>query len=338
MNPLSGLERPYSAGNKWITVQSELKGISGENKEIKLEIMGDGMPRAVAFFDIDKTLAHLDFLYKEAINNIFPGNDADEIIETFIKGFRLGNSFREFDRMHNIYSEGKIEWKDPEVYIKERLNLEQEKIDSIGNIIHDRAALYLKLYGEEAAKIADRIFISNPEHFLSAQIGPLYTLLEIYKWQGVLMFGFTANAASFVKRLAVYLKLSDYFLDIATDETMEGGGKEIAVGKMLEIARNKGILIPKEQLIFVGDSIRGDIGSGVHFCKNNMGFKGYGILVVEDAVALNEIRHLVNTDEYINSIIKMIPTYAFVVNDVPKNKEGNPSLLSADMDKFFFRL
>lgn len=338
MNPISGLERPFVAGNKWITLPSELKDLSEKNTEIKIEIMGDGMPRAVAFFDIDKTLAHLDFLYKEAINNIFPGNDADEIIETFIKGFKLGNSFREFDRMHNIYIEGKTEWKDPEVYIKERLNPEREHIDSVGNNIHDRAAFYLKAYGEEAAKIADRIYSTDPEFFTGARIGPLFTLLEIYKFEGTLMFGFTANAASFVKRLAIYLKLTDYFLDIATDETMEGGGKEIAIGKMLEIAKNKGIMIPKEQLIFVGDSIRGDIGSGVHFCKDHPGFKGYGILVVEDIPALIEMRHLVNTDEYINSIIRAIPIYAFVVKDVPKNKEGKPSLLSVDMDKFFFRL
>jgi len=39
------------------------------------------------------------------------------------------------------------------------------------------------------------------------------------------MVGFTANAKVFVDELAKYLKLSDIFLDIATDETMAGGWK-----------------------------------------------------------------------------------------------------------------
>jgi phosphoglycolate phosphatase-like HAD superfamily hydrolase len=338
MNPLIGFERPYIGGNKWIVITSNLKDISEINTEIKIEIMGDGMPRSIAFFDIDKTLAHLDFLYKEAINNIFPGNNEDEIIETFIKGFKLGNSFREFDRMHSIYSEGIVKWKDPEIYIKERLNPNIESIDSVGNYIHDRAANYLKLYGKEAAGIADRIYLTNPEFFSSSKIGPLYVLLEIYKRQGVPMFGFTANADTFVKRLSVYLNLSDYFLDIATDETMEGGGKDIAIGKMLTMAESIGIILPKEQLVFVGDSIRGDIGSGVRFCKYNKGFRGSGILVVEDEPSLVQMRHLINTDEYIYSIIRSLPTYALVVSNVPKNRDGNPSLLSTAMDKFFFRL
>lgn len=37
---------------KWISVQSELEGIDGKKKDIQIELMDDGMPRAIAFFDI----------------------------------------------------------------------------------------------------------------------------------------------------------------------------------------------------------------------------------------------------------------------------------------------
>ncbi len=321
-----------------ISIISELKKVDGSLADLTIQVVGGNTPVAVAFFDIDKTLAHLDILYKEAIHKLFPNEDKDELIDTFIAGFKLGNSFREFDRMHCIYVEGKKAWKDPEIYIKERLNPMTEEIDGEGSEVHNRAREYLAHYGREAANIADELYTENPEIFKEARIGPLYVLLEIYKTNGILMFGFTANAKTFVEKLAMYLGLTDYFVDIATDEMMEGGGKEIAIKKLLAILEAKGFSIPKEQLIFVGDSIRGDVGSGALFCKNNLGYRGYGILVVTDEKALIEIKHLVNTDEKINEIISIIPTYAFVTKDVPYGPNGKPSLLARDMPKFLFKL
>ncbi len=323
---------------KKIKLNSNLLNVNGISSELVIEVVGESTPIAIAFFDIDKTLAHLDILYKEAIHELFPNTDKDELISTFIAGFKLGNSFREFDRMHYIYTEGKVEWKDPEVYIKERLNIDRETIDKKGSEDHERASDYLSNYGEVASQIADKLFKEDPSIFSKAKIGPLYALLEVYKMNGVLMFGFTANAQAFVKKLAMYLGLSEYFLEIATDEMMEGGGKEIAIKKLLTIAEGKGLQIPKEQLIFVGDSIRGDVGSGAFFCKNNIGYSGYGILVLEDKHSLLEVRRLVNTDKYINEIINLIPTYGFVVEGVPKKLDGTPSLLARDMPNFLFRL
>lgn len=323
---------------KIINIISELKRVDKSEAAISIHVVGGNIPVAVAFFDIDKTLAHLDILYKEAIAKIFPNKNKEELIETFLAGFKLGNSFREFDRMHSIYIDGILKWKDPEIYIRERLNIHREDIDVSGNEIHDRAAEYLQQYGVAASEIASQIYENNREIFNSARIGPLYTLLEIYKRSGILMFGFTANARVFVEKLSMYLGLSDYFLAIATDETMEGGGKEIAIEKLLLLAENKGLEIPKEQLIFVGDSIRGDVGSGAMFCKNHNGYSGYGIVVLENDQTLIDIRHLVNTDKHIHSIISLLPTYGFVVSDVPCTEDGKPSLLARDMPKFLFKL
>lgn len=321
-----------------IQIPSELMAVDGSNPILKIRAVDKKLPTAIAFFDIDKTLAHLDILYRDAISMIFPNEDKDELIKTFIGGFKLGNSYREFDRMHCIYVEGKSEWKDAEKYHEERLEPFKELIDVPGSEFHTRSAYYLKQYGECAAKIADGIYKTNPEIFMEAEIAPLYALLDMYQLNGVLMFGFTANASEFVAKLAMYLGLSNYFLSIATDETMAGGGKEIAIRKLLDKVEERGLIIPKEQLIFVGDSIRGDIGSGALFCKNNLGYAGMGILVVDDMDMLLQIRHLINTNESIHDIVSTLPTSAFVVNSVPKDTNGHFSLLDRGLDKFLFRL
>lgn len=324
--------------NDSISLISNLRSIDSSLNKIEIAVIDNNMPLAIAFFDIDKTLAHLDILYKEAIHKLFPNENKEDLIKTFLAGFKLGNSFREFDRMCGIYLDGKKEWIDPETYIKERLNIFHEAIDGVGNDIHDRASMYLNKYGNEASTIADELYRTTPEIFQNAKIGPLYVLMEIYKMNGIMMFGFTANARVFVEKISTYLGLSDYFVDIATDETMEGGGKEIAISKLLEVVELKNLKIPKEQLIFIGDSIRGDVGSGALFCEKNPGYRGYGIVVLTDENSLIEVKHMVNNDKYIHNIISKLPTYGFVVNNVPINVNGKPSLLARDMPKFLFRL
>ena len=321
-----------------ISLTSNLKKVDGSASNLELAVVGDTMPIAIVFFDIDKTLAHLDLLYEQAIHELFPNVNKEELIKTFLAGFKLGNSFREFDRMCGIYIDGHADWKDPELYLRERLMVAKEIIDTKGTAAHERAANFLAKYGIIAASIADELYKKNPEVFQNAKIGPLYVLMEIYRMNGVMMFGFTANAKVFVETLSKYLGLCDYFVDIATDETMEGGGKEIAIKKLLEIVESKNLLVPKEQLVFIGDSIRGDIGSGLAFCKNNPGYKGHGIVVLEDVKALIEMRHLVNYDQYVQSIVSSMPIYGFVVSDVPVDSQGKPSLLDRNMSKFFFKL
>jgi phosphoglycolate phosphatase-like HAD superfamily hydrolase len=307
-------------------------------KKLAIRINEERVPETIAFFDIDQTLAHLEPIYREAIAGIFPEVDKDELTETFVRGFKLGNSFREFDRMYHIYEKAAVSWKDPEIYIKERLNEARGLIDSPGNLAHTIAVEYIKAYGQQAAKIAEEKYKTHPEFFNLAKIGPLYKLLEIYKRSGFLMFGFTANTSYLVSRIAPYLGLDEYFLDIGTDEMMEGGGKEVAIERLLGVAQSQGFRLEGSELIFVGDSIRGDIGSGVKFCQKDPGFKAKGILVLEDAKALLEMRHLVNTDPYINSIIRFFRVFGLVVSDVPVNQDGLPSLLAREMDKFLFRL
>ena len=91
---------------RWVTVKSSLLSLDGTQKDIKIEIMEDGMPKAMAFFDIDGTLAHLSAIHGQAIKELFTDADPEELEQTYYAGFKLGNSFREFDRMKRIYSDG----------------------------------------------------------------------------------------------------------------------------------------------------------------------------------------------------------------------------------------
>jgi len=330
---ISGLE-----DKKWINILSELEGIDGKKKDIRIEIMEDGNPRAIAFFDIDGTLAHLSAIHGKAITKLFPDQEPVELEATYYKGFNLGNSFREFDRMRGIYIDGHLEWKDPEAYLKDRFIPHAEEIDQPGHSSHNISAAILEEYGKVAAQICDELYKTNPEEFEKSNIAPIFKLAQMYTRLGIPMVGFTANAKIFVDKLAKYLKLSDIFLDIATDETMAGGGKEIAIHYLIDKIESKGISIPEGRMIFVGDSLRGDIGTSLTARGKNAGIFGQGILVLKDKNALIEIEKQINADPKLRHIADNIDVYGFVVEDVPFDEKGNPILLSRFRDKFLKKL
>jgi len=334
-NTISGPEK-----KKWINVSSELEGVDGKKKDIKIELMEDGKPRAMAFFDIDGTLAHLSAIHGKAIAELFPDQEPVELEQTYYRGFKLGNSFREFDRMRGIYIDGHLEWKDPEIYLKERFNPHAKEIDEPGHLAHNIAAGILKEYGEIAAKICKELYEENPEEFTKQNIAPIFKLAQLYGKLGIPMVGFTANAKVFVDELAKYLKLSDIFLDIATDETMAGGGKEIAIHHLISLMESKGIPMPKgkEQIIFVGDSLRGDIGTSLKARERNEDISGQGILVLKDKNELIEMKKKISTDPELQHIVASMKVQAFVVDDVSLDENGNPILHSSYQKEFLKRL
>ena len=338
-NPLESFDNNSGIQEKkWISIQSELESLSGTKKEIKIEIMEDGKPRAMAFFDIDGTLSHLSAVHGPAIKKLFPKQDKNELEETYYKGFKLGNSFREFDRMRGIYIDGYVEWKDPEVYLKERFIPNAKEIDEPGNFSHDVAAEILKEYGKCALLVCDELYKNNREEFKKTNIEPIFHLAKIYSRLGIPMVGFTANAKVFVEKLAKYLNLADIFIDIATDETMAGGGKEIAIDYLINKMEQKGIKVPKDRLIFVGDSLRGDIGTSLLAKEKDPELKGQGILVLKDKEALLKIKKQINEDPKLNEMVRSINVHGFVVDSVPLDERGEPMLLSRFHDEFLEKL
>lgn len=324
----------------YLKVNSNLLGLGGSHKEISITITEDGTPRAIAFFDIDKTLAELKNIHGQAIKALFKevfDQEFSGIEEIYFKGFRLGNSFREFDRMNGIYADGYKEWIDPEIYIKERLDYKKEDIDSEGTDDHKIAKMYLDRYVEIASKIADETFIKNPKEFESSKIMPVMALAKFYKILGIPMFGMTANGKKFVETIAKYLGLADLFIDIATDEDMVGGGKEIIIPKLIKRLEDKGVKVSKEKLVIVGDSLSGDIGSGYRYKDDQNEIFIKGILVLKNMDELDQIKKQIAGNNELKKIIQNTDTEAFVVENVKIDGNGVPSLFSSQLN-FLFKL
>jgi len=308
--------------NHVITVKSELPDVFGDKAEFVLTIDEDGKTKAIAFFDIDETLAHLEFIHEKAIAELFSGNDSRELIETYRAGFRLGNSFREFDRMYGIYCEGKNEWEDPEVYRKDRLILHQSEIDTPKNEAHERAAEYARRYSAAAAMVAQQEYIKSPERFGEAKTRPIFELAASYKQLGIPMVGLTANGREFVLALGKYIGLFDLFIDIATDEDMAGGGKEIAIKNVMSRLEAKGIPISSDRLIIVGDSLRGDIGSGVRL--NDPKVHVVGVLVVADRDELALAKKQIAEDPELKNIANRVKLRIVLTDEISNEASQFP--------------
>jgi phosphoglycolate phosphatase-like HAD superfamily hydrolase len=240
--------------------------------------------------------------------------------------------------MIGIYVDGHNEWKDGEVYLKERFNQHAKEIDEPGHLAHNIAAAILKEYGEIASQICDELYKNSPEEFTKQNIAPIFKLAEMYGVLGVPMVGFTANAKVFVDKLAKYLNLSSIFLDIATDETMAGGGKEVAIHHLINLLESKGIPMPMGRLIFVGDSLRGDIGTSLKAREKDEGIFGQGILVLKDKNELIEMKKKISSDPELRHIVDSINVQGFVVDDVPLDEKGNPVLHSSYRKEFLEKL
>ena len=91
-------------------------------------------------------------------------------------------------------------------------------------------------------------------------------------------------------------------------------------------------------MIFVGDSLRGDILTSLIAHKNDSQISGQGILVLKDKNALIQIKKQISEDGYLKSMIETISIYGLVVNDVPLDEEGKPILLSIFKEKFLEKL
>ncbi len=152
------------------------------------------------------------------------------------------------------------------------------------------------------------------------------------------MVGFTANAKILVDRLAKYLRLSDLFIDIATDEDILGGGKENAVFYLIKKMESKGIAVPKDRLIFVGDSLRGDIGIGLAAREKDREIKGQGILVLKNREALVEVKREISKDPALRALVDSIDIHGLVISNVPLDETGKPMLLSRFKSQFLEKL
>lgn len=270
-------------------IQSDLEVFDGgkwEKPQIEIKLGADGKPKALAFFDIDKTLAEFGFIHGEAFKklfaDVFPDEDPNEMTEVYLGALGLGTTYRVFDRIKRIYgAEKRAEFKDPNKYL-EWLKDHQAEVDEAGPD-HDWAAKYSKLHSQMGAQTAEKLFEESPEIFEQAKIKPVFQLVKIMKRMGIPMAVMTANDAPFAKAIGRCLGLGENFISLVHQKDFEGSGKDVAIEVLVKKFEEKGISIPAD-IAVVGDSLAGDIGSGAKFMEKHSEFKLRGIYVGEGDV------------------------------------------------------
>ena len=101
---------------------------------------------------------------------------------------------------------------------------------------------------------------------------------------------------------------------------------------------SKSIRVPKDRLIFVGDSLRGDIGSSLIAKNKNKKILGQGVLVLNNKKELIQIKKQISKDPKLKMVTDSMNIYGLVIEDVPLDEEKNPMLLSRFADKFLEKL
>lgn len=318
--PLLGYER--------VAVTSKLAGPNGEHAELKVAVSkDDGCLREVNFWDLDMTLIKAEQFHGLAVEQIFPEAATDDasredLHQTFFAGFKLGNSFREWDRMWRIYREGQVQYRDPAVYAREFLgdsNPKRALIDEPGHPegFHERANEILQRYGAIAFGIMEAEYKRDPENFRREFVIPeMMQLLAEKTRLGQVNVYMTANQRDFARGLVAFLGLSEYGLALATDETMAGGGKEIAIEKLIVELAEMGLRVNRARATAAGDSIKGDVGSGTRAMLRS------GILVTKNSGQVEAIKKLATTDPEISRILHETEVDAVSTEEVPQSRLG----------------
>lgn len=320
--PILGYER--------IPVTSKLAGPNGEHVELKVAISkdkDDGCLREVNFWDLDKTLLRAESIHAATVDKIFPQFAQDEMSRVelhrvYFAGFKLGNSFREWDRMHRIYGEGQDQYKDPKIYEQEFMgdnNPKRALIDEPGHPegFHERANEILQRYGAMAYTLMELEYEKDPKTFqVNFVIPEMIQLIQEKTRLGQVNVFMTANQRDFARGLVAFSGLYQYGLALATDETMAGGGKEIAIEKLLHELGAMGLKVNRIRAAAIGDSIKGDVGSGT-----KTGLRS-GILVAEHSGQVEAIKQSAVTDPEISRILGETEVDAISTEEVPKSRFG----------------
>jgi phosphoglycolate phosphatase-like HAD superfamily hydrolase len=324
---------------KFISIQSNLENAEGKHEIIKIKLGEDGKPRALVFEDIDKTLLHLEPTYKEIRKKMWPEAVARDGLEEFSKvhldGFRLGTMWRELYRIYGIYSLGKEEWKDANIYQKDFLakGKEGEHIDKPGDEYHEFSNGLLEKFDEIASKTVEEQAKENPHFFDDAKIGPMYKFNTILKRLQIPIVGMTANPRKFAEALCKYSGLAEVFIVCATDTDVPGT-KEYKVKWSIEDLEKKGLPIPYSALMGVGDSDKdaGSVSRYKELVKNeHPDVDGSGVIVIANDEELEDAVEKLKG-------IKNIKIHSFNYNKVPVDKNGDAEFFSKDRGQYYQEL
>ena len=323
-----------------VNITGRLENSSNKQIDFSIKLESDGKPKLVVFEDIDKTLLHLEPTYNEIRKNMWPEAVEKDGIEAVSKvhldGFRLGTMWRELYRMYAIYTLGKVEWKDANIYAEEFLapGKDGENIDTPGDIYHEQSDELLKKFDDIAEKTVEDQAKTNPNFFDDAKIKQTYKLNSLYKRLGVVVVGMSANPRKFINALCKYTGLADSFLDCATD-TDVSGTKEYKMQWLIKRLEEKGLSIPYDRLLVIGDSPLGDVGSASRFQKlvkhEHPEVSASGIVIIESDEEMKSAIDKLNETTDIN-------IHTLDYTKVPENKDGDQELFSKGRDEFYKKI
>ncbi len=308
---------PKAEKQERLVVTSELERPDGTHPEFHIDVLSDGKPKIIAFWDVDKTLVNLEgpmrairpAMWPEA----FEKDDLEEVSAVHLAGYQLGNMWRELYRMYGIYTQGKRQWNDPAAYEADFLapGKDGEHIDKAGDSYHEFADKLLQRFDGIATRVIDEQYQKDPHTFDHEKIKPMYHLAEVYRRLGNPQVGMSANPRGYIRAVCKYLGLSEYFIDCATD-TDVAGLKEHKMKYLTAALEAKGIQVPYDRLVIVGDSPTGDVGSGprfrelMHKEKPAINVVARGLLVVENAEALRAAEEKIGHDPELRQLVETL--------------------------------
>ncbi len=260
----------------------------------------------------------------EGIRGIFPEvNDIAELERVYEAGWKLGNSYREWDRMFRIYRQGEVQWKDPEEFRKEFIADESKRklLDEPGHTEkwHERAGEILADYDLKTKVILERMYKEDPEFLKGDTFNMAATrhLLEAKTRLGELSVFMTANPRGLAEGLVRYTELYKYCFAVACDEDMIGGGKEIAIEGLIRKIGSAGLVVPRDRLVAIGDSERGDVGSGFKLMQKG-GYTFQGVLTRNTMSEVDVFKEAARTDPDLREMLEKMEVTTVANNDVPK--------------------
>ncbi len=309
---------------KRVDLPSLLTGPDGEHATLSIAIdTADGKARRVNFWDLDKTVLWAHDVHLTAVLKMFPeaaAKDPKDLQDTSEAGWRLGNSYREWYRLYKIYTEGRNEYRDVEAFRKEFIENEEnrKRIDGTGHEWHDIAAEILARYDIEASSVLSDLHESGKlgEEFL---MPAMVHLLDAKTRLGEINTFMTANPPGLAQALVQYSGLWKYGFDIASDHDMVGGGKEIAIEHLIRRIDELGIQLGRVCHIVLGDSKRGDVGSGYKLMKEK-GYTVAGVLVRKDLAEADLFKQAASSDPQLREMMTKMDFTLVASDDVPKIK------------------
>lgn len=332
-----------------VEVPSLLRGPNGEQATLKFAVRpGTRRLVRIVILDVDGTVLDATEPHKAATAAAYPHIPIEQSWPIFHAGFKLGNSYREHHRgslLWPVDGPGDSRYEDPAVYHREWIADEERRVrvDTPGYPEHEAADQRLQVYGPAGGNSlyqmhcspSGRKFLEEPPFLYDRVVH----IVQRFASLGYVILFATANHPVFADAMMKYVgDFWKYGYAIAPDPWMQGGGKEVAILKLLDLLIEAGFDLPHEEdgaLEMWGDSLRGDIGSAAKVRERFRWFRFCGRLVTrtreqaEDwQKMIDQERDLHPDERVLSRIVCRVPTIFVPNDDLPLYPFQDPDILA----------